>query len=114
MANLRRDVAKERWWREALRRQAVSGLSVREFCGREKLAESAFYAWRRVVAERDAERTTKGQTSAFVPLTVIESAWQEAAIEIELASGRRLRLPLSIAPARLAEFVQALEGRGTA
>jgi hypothetical protein len=112
MANLR-DVAKERWWRDTLKRQAASGLSVSGFCRREKLGESAFYAWRRVVAERDAEPKARGQTSAFVPLTVIEPASREAAIEIELVGGRRLRLPLSMTPAWLAEFVQALEGRGT-
>jgi hypothetical protein len=110
MANNQRDLAKERWWRDTLKRQAASGLSVRAFCRREKLGESAFYAWRRVVAERDDEAKIRDQASAFVSLTVIEPAPREGAIEIELASGRRLRLPLSTAPARLAEFVLALEG----
>ena len=44
MANKRRDAGKERFWREVLKRQAASGLSVRAFCRRESLTESAFYA----------------------------------------------------------------------
>ena len=111
MANNRRDLAKERWWRDTLKRQAASGLSVRGFCRREKFAESAFYAWRRIVAEREAEARPTPEVSAFVPMTVIEQASREASIEIELAGGRRLRLPSSIAAARLAELVHALEGR---
>src|SRR5882724_1406271 len=98
MASKRRDLSKERWWRDALKRQAASGLSVRGFCRREKHAESAFYAWRRIVAERDAEAKPTRQASAFVPMTVIEQAPREASIEIELAGGRLLRLPSSIAP----------------
>jgi transposase len=113
MANKRRDLAKERGWRDTLKRQAASGLSVRGFCRREKLAGSGFYAWRRIVAERDAEAKPTRQTSAFVPLTVVEQAPREASIEIELAGGRLLRLPATIAAARLAELVHALEGRAS-
>jgi hypothetical protein len=111
MANKRRDLAKERRWRDRLKRHAASGLSVREFCGREELAESAFYAWRRIVAERDGEAMSRQRASAFVPLSVIEQASRETAIEIELAGGRTLRLPSAIAAQRLAEVVHALEGR---
>ncbi len=55
MANKRRDAGKERFWRDVLKRHAASGLSVRAFCEREKLTESAFYAWRRTLAERNTE-----------------------------------------------------------
>ena len=41
MANKRRDAGKERFWRDVLKRHAASGLSVRAFCEREKLTESA-------------------------------------------------------------------------
>jgi transposase-like protein len=42
----KRGEAKE-YWNEAVRLWAASGLSVREFCGREGLAEHSFYFWRR-------------------------------------------------------------------
>jgi len=65
MANVQRDSEKERRWREVLGRQAASGLSVREFCKRERLTESQFYAWRRTIAERDGE-----SGPSFVPVVV--------------------------------------------
>ena len=130
MANGRRDRAKERRWREVLRRQAASGLSVRAFCRNERVSEAGFYAWRRVIGERDAEagrakpKTNRkpakstGQVPAFVPVVVrdVEPAELQAAaptanasIVIELRHGRLLRLPGSITAKRLAELVQALE-----
>ncbi len=55
MAHKQRDAGKEQFWRDAFKRQAAGDLSVRAFCRRELLTESAFYAWRRTVAERNAE-----------------------------------------------------------
>jgi hypothetical protein len=52
MAKSQRDAAKEGRWRDFVKRHAASGLSVREFCRRESLTESAFYAWRRTIGER--------------------------------------------------------------
>jgi transposase-like protein len=51
----RRDPVKERFWREAIRRQKTSGLSIREFCARQSLTESAFHAWRREIRRRDQQ-----------------------------------------------------------
>ncbi|MBX9653616.1 hypothetical protein K2Y11_08370 [bacterium] len=76
MANTWRDEAKERLWRERLTRQGSSDLTVREFCQREGVMESSFYAWRRTIAERD--RTSDLQSGVrrvsgmpgFVPIVV--------------------------------------------
>lgn len=111
MANKQRDPAKESFWREMLRRQAASGLSARAFCQREKLAESGFYAWRRTIAQRDAEHGGKDATPTFVPVVVTDQSVADASITIELADGRLLRLPESIAAERLAELVHALEAK---
>jgi transposase-like protein len=108
MANHERDAAKERFWRDVLKRQAKSGLSVRAFCQREQLTESAFYAWRRTVAERNGE-VKSPRAPAFLPMMVTDRSPRGASIEMELAGGRILRLPESISAQRLAEFVQALE-----
>ena len=67
MAQHQRDSAKEASWRGALQRFISSGLSVREFCRREQLTESSFYAWRRSIGERDTKRSTG---PAFVPAIV--------------------------------------------
>ncbi len=42
----RRDVAKERFWREVITGQAKSGLSVLAWCLRREVSEASFYAWR--------------------------------------------------------------------
>jgi hypothetical protein len=56
MARGQRDPKRERFWRDVLRRQKDSGLTVRAFCAGEQLAETAFHAWRRILRKPDAER----------------------------------------------------------
>jgi len=119
MANKQRNAERERLWRRAIKRQAASGLSVRAFCRREGLTEPNFYAWRRTIAHRDAEgerlrpaaRTAKRkrQLAAFVPVVLREGSPREAGIVLELAQGRRLRLPEGFAVERLAQLLRALE-----
>jgi hypothetical protein len=107
MANGQRDSKREALWRKVLTRQCESGLGVRAFCRREKISEPSFYAWRRVVRQRDEQRSRP----AFVPLVVSEHHGGDAAepITIDLCGGRVLRLPALIAAARLAELVHAIE-----
>lgn len=113
----RRDPAREAKWRQVLAQQARSGLSVRAFCRREGLPESAWYAWRRTIRERDA--AGGGQRSAarpaFVPLAVRpEGAASDAQAVLELRGGRVLRLPAWMPPAQLAALVHAIEKTGDA
>jgi transposase-like protein len=42
-----RRVETREFWEAAIRPWAESGLSVREFCSREGLAQHTFYSWRR-------------------------------------------------------------------
>jgi transposase-like protein len=109
MANTQRDSGRERFWRAAVARQAKSGLTVRAFCRQEKLRETAFYFWRRTVAERDAKRHAS-PAPAFVPVVLSDRrVASQAEIAIELRGGRTLRLSDSIPPDRLAAIVRALE-----
>jgi hypothetical protein len=120
MANHERDAKREAFWRGVLQRHAASGLTIRSFCQRERLTESAFFAWRRTIGERDAEvkspirRGERPQRPAFLPVMVEGDSRRDSALAIELADGRVLRLPESIAAERLAELVHALEVRGAA
>lgn len=111
MANMQRDSKKEAFWRDAIRRQAGSGLSVREFCARHRLSEPSFYERRRTFQERDARRPAA--PPAFVPMIVRDDrptgTAADAGIVIELRGGRLLRLPGSMTAARVAELVRALE-----
>ena len=108
MANNQRDPGREQFWREVLDRQAVSGLNVREFCRREQLAETSFFAWRRTIRQRDGE-VKSSDRPAFVPAVVTDTPPCDTSIVLELGNGRALKLPESIAAARLAELVTALE-----
>ena len=103
-----RDPKLEVYWRGVLGRFSKSGLSVRGFCRREKVSEPTFYAWRRVIRQRDGE--PKREAPAFVPVVVCdEPAVHDAAIIIEWPCGRTLRVPATIAADRLAELVRAVE-----
>jgi hypothetical protein len=107
MANTKRDPKKEAFWRDAIRRQATSGLSVREFCRRNRLSEPSFYERRRTYQERDAQRSAA--LPAFVPVVVRDERPTDASLVIELRGGRALRLPGSMSARRVAELVRALE-----
>jgi transposase-like protein len=114
-----RDPKREAYWRAVLARQGQSGLSVRAFCERERLAETALYAWRRTIRQRDQEREparprNASAAPAFVPLVVhpqqpVQSPAEEC-IRVELRGGRMMRLPLSMPAGQLAAVVRAIEG----
>jgi transposase len=118
MANTQRDAAKERYWRGVVQRHAASGLGVRAFCRQQGLAESAFYAWRRTIQQRDAaarsesKATLPNDAQAFVPV-VVTGAPREPNIVMELAGGRVLRVQPPVSPGWLAELLHALEAQGT-
>ncbi len=113
MANKQRDPAKEASWRELLNRFSTSGLSVREFCRREQVAESAFYAWRGTVAERDGTRKPTSKAPAFVPAVINREPEHESPLVLKLTGNLELRLPPAIPAQRLAELVHALQSRDT-
>lgn len=126
MANKIRDPKREAFWRRALARQRRGGHSIRAFCRSEKLSEPSFYAWRRVIAQRDAERSPRRSMPsnsrkrrcvrrptprpAFLPVVLGGNQSPEpVGIILEFRGGRKLRLPESIPVTRLAELVGALE-----
>jgi len=81
------DRQREACWRRMVRGQQRGGLTVREFCRRNRLREPAFYLWRRELERRDlgwrqAEQEQRRRPSAaacatnraaFVPVRVTTS-----------------------------------------
>jgi hypothetical protein len=84
-----RDPARERFWRTTLSAWRSSGLSVREFCGRRDLTETAFYFWRQELRRRDGERPARPATPTFVPVTVIPAT----TVEVRCPSGHVVTVP---------------------
>ena len=42
---------REKWWRDAIRRQKDSGFSIAQFCRTEEIAQASFYNWRKKLAD---------------------------------------------------------------
>lgn len=131
MANGReRDMRREVQWRRVVREQGRSGLSIRDFCRKSKVPESAFYFWRRELGRRDLQRQQAEQEQrqrstrracprrpaaahpAFVPVRVAEEVRTDAArIEIVLCGGRRIQVTAPVDRQALTEVLAVLEGR---
>jgi hypothetical protein len=88
-----RDLKRETTWRRHIRRQRASGLTVRDYCFEHHLTESAFYFWRRTIAERDHQQAAE-KVPAFMPVTVIDQPARPniSPIDIRLSNGRRVRV----------------------
>ena len=91
----KRDPSKERFWRRLLAQHAKSNVSARTFCQRHGLSEANFYAWRRILGERDA------QAVRFVRVTLVPDEKPGSAasvnssihpLELILFGGRFLRI----------------------
>ena len=62
MEKTRGDGRREAVWRDVVREQTGSGLSIRAFCRGRRLSEASFYSWRREVRRRDEEESQSDAT----------------------------------------------------
>jgi hypothetical protein len=109
------DLSKERFWLDTIQGQPGSGLSIRGYCRRHRLRESAFYFWRKELARRGANTATR---AAFVPVRI--TSGQPAApggpggstptgrIEIVLGNDRRVHLVGPVDRQALADVLAVL------
>ena len=70
---------------------------------REQVTESAFYAWRRTIRERDGNGERDGASNsqpAFVPAVINGEAERHEVVVLKLRGDLELRLPHSIPAAR--------------
>ena len=68
----RRDPARERFWRRAIRQQQQCGLAVPEFCRREGLKDRAFRWWLQEVARRDQQPSPDPEVRAADLAMILE------------------------------------------
>jgi hypothetical protein len=113
-----RDRAKERHWRWHVAAWRRSGGSVRAYCESQGLSEASFYAWRRVLAERDPGDATSQPrdlqaidpvASPFVPVRLVDDAASTSAVEVLLRGGRVVRVPAGFTAQTLRDVVAVLE-----
>lgn len=114
----KKSVEKESNWRELIKRQAVSGLSIRRFCAKEGVSQPSFYAWRRRFREEDnglgarQSRSRKDERVGrrpFIPLTLLESP---AGLEIVHPHGYQIRVTGGVDADTLRQVLHVLDGRG--
>lgn len=109
---------KQTRWREILRRQVESGLSVRGFCAAEGISEPSFYAWRKKLRERQGDgrraRHSSGReefgadAGLFVPLQLVDTA---ATLEIVHPLGYRIQVTGEVNPIALRRVIETLDER---
>lgn len=101
MARKKRPVGKRvrrgaRFWRDAVARQAASGLAIRVFCEREGLSPSTFSFWRRKLAAQSGEECSAGGSPSLVPVSLVpghQGVGTEAPYELVLGDDLRVRVP---------------------
>jgi transposase-like protein len=114
----RRDKRKEAWWRRTVRQQRQSGLTIREFCRKHNVRETAFYFWRRELERRG---------TTFVPVRVAPGPAHQVTVEagpaipqptprppegrivIVLSGGRRVHVASPVDRRALADVLAVLE-----
>lgn len=119
----RRDLRLERQWRKRLARHGRGGVTAREFCRREGVAESAFHFWKREISRREAARGKNGaagrlpgerrpaRASSLVPVTIGPPFRHVAPIEVRLSNGVSVRVAAGCDEATLRMVLTALESR---
>ena len=118
---MKKNAQKEAYWRDMVKRQARSGMSVRRFCAEQKISEPSFYGWRKKLPQRNQGKVTprsrpsktesadsvNGQ--AFIPLAVVDSGH---ALEIVHPLGYRVRIMGEVNARTLKQVFDALDQRG--
>ena len=98
-------------WIALLAEFEQSGLQQKEFCARHDLSIAAFQYWYYRKAKKHSESAAKISES-FLPFEVVGStapvARSGAAIEIALAGGVLVRLPVGTEPRYVGELLRAL------
>ena len=90
-------------WAERIAAQRRSGISVKQFCKEQGLTEYSFYAWRKRLQEKGPVRFALVDRS---PRRQERTA--EAALELVLATGERLRISSGVDAATLRAVLDVL------
>ncbi|HLH20672.1 MAG TPA: transposase [Bryobacteraceae bacterium] len=92
-------------WAERIAAQQRSGVSVKQFCREQGLTEYSFYAWRKRLQQTGPVRFALVDRSPRRP-----EYTAEAALELVLATGERLRISAGVDAATLRTVLDVLRG----
>ena len=92
-------------WAERIGAQQRSGMSVKQFCKEQGLTEYSFYAWRKRLQKRAPVRFALVDRGAARQEVVTE-----AALELVLATGERLRIGAGVDAGTLRRVLDVLRG----
>ena len=92
-------------WAERIAAQQRSGMSVKQFCKEQGLTEYSFYAWRKRLQQKGPVRFALVERSARR-----QERTAEAALELVLATGERLRIGAGVDAATLRIVLDILRG----
>jgi hypothetical protein len=96
-------LAKADQWAERIAVQQRSGISVKQFCKEHALTECSFYAWRKRLQENGPVRFALVERSERRP-----DRMAEAALEVVLPTGERLRIGTGVDTATLRVVLDVL------
>jgi hypothetical protein len=90
-------------WAERIAAQERSGMSVKHFCKEQGLTECSFYAWRKRLQEKAPVRFALVDRRG-----ARQGSASEAALELMLTTGERLRIGAGVDTATLRTVLDAL------
>lgn len=90
-------------WAERIAAQQRSGISVKQFCNQQGVSEYSFYAWRKRLHESGPVRFALVERRARQ-----QERTAEAALELVLTTGERLRIGAGVDTAMLRTVLDAL------
>ncbi len=95
---------KEQHWQRIFQLQAESGLNKLEFCKRNNITVSTFYAWAKKLSSQSPKRKNKQKV---VPLIFPETK-PDQQLTLTLPNGYQFSFPASLAPSKLKQFLSVL------
>lgn len=96
---------KQKYWRKLIAEQEASGQKVLPFCRARGIGEYSFYKWRKRLRQNIAPRFALLETKAATRPPV---SLPEAALEIVLNNGERVRIGNQVEAAALRMVLEAL------
>jgi len=94
--------ARDENWRARIAAQERSGISVKQFCREQGLTEQSFYYWRKRL------QTPAPMRFALVEAEPRRGTADQAALELVLTTGERLRISPGVDSAALRHVLEAL------